>query len=271
MAPTGQRTGMDVLMTGANGTVGTAIADGLDRGFATLDAAGEADYHADVADYEAIRPAFEGRDAVVHLAGYASTDATWEEALTNNVVGTANVLRAADDAGVDRVVFASSNHVVGMYEADHAPELYEPGYDLLIDHTDPIRPDSHYGASKACGEAFGRQYTENHGIRFLALRIGTVNDPGYDHPYGDAELGVERGEWERGSEAYDRQVARMKGTWLSRRDCASLVERCLSADRRFEVLYGVSDNERRWFDIDHARAAVGYDPRDDGEEWDEPP
>lgn len=211
---------MDVLMTGANGTVGTAVADGLDRDFVTLDVEGGADYEGDVADYGAIRPAFEGRDAVVHLAGYASTDATWEKALTSNVVGTANVLRAADEAGVDRVVFASSNHVVGMYESDHAPELYEPGY---------------------------------------------------DHPYGDAELGVETGEWERGSEAYDEQVARMRGTRLSRRDCAGLVECCLTADREFEVLYGVSDNERRWFDIERAREAVGCDPRDDGEEWDAPP
>lgn len=262
---------MDVLMTGANGTVGTAITDHLDREFATLDRDGDADYEGDVADYGAIRPAFDDRDAVVHLAGYASTDATWEQALSSNIVGTANVLRAAADAGVERVVFGSSNHVVGMYEADHAPELYEPGYDLLIDHTDPIRPDSHYGASKACGEAFGRQYAENHGIRFLSLRIGTVNDPDYDHPYGDAELGVERGEWERGSGTYDEQVARMKATWLSRRDCAGLVECCLSADRRFELLYGVSDNERRWLDIERARETVGYDPRDDGEAWDEPP
>lgn len=262
---------MNVLLTGANGTVGTAITDGLDRDFTTLDREGEAEYCADVADYGAIRPAFDGRDAVVHLAGYPATDATWEQALSSNIVGTQNVLRAASDAGVDRVVFASSNHVVGMYEADHAPDLYEPGYDLLVDHTDPIRPDSHYGASKACGEAFGRQYVDNDGMRFFALRIGTVNEPTYDHPYGDAEHGVEAGRWEPGSEAYDEQVARMKGTWLSRRDCAQLVERCLSAARSFEILYGVSDNDRRWFDIERAREAVGYEPRDNGEVWDEPP
>ncbi|MEM4781853.1 MAG: NAD(P)-dependent oxidoreductase [Halalkalicoccus sp.] len=261
---------MTVLLTGANGTVGTAITDHLDREFTTLDVAGGADYEENVAEYDAIRPAFEGRDAVIHLAGYPATDATWEQALTNNVVGTQNVLRAASDAGVERVVFASSNHVVGMYEEEHAPNLYKPDYPLVVDHTDPIRPDSHYGASKACGEAFGRQYAENEGVGFFTLRIGSVRDPEYDHPYGDAERGVEAGRWERDSEEYERQVARMKGTWLSRRDCAQLVECCLDADREFEILYGVSDNDRRWFDIERARESVGYEPRDNGEEWDEP-
>lgn len=261
---------MNVLLTGANGTVGTAISDHLDYEFMTLDIEGDADYTVDIADYESIRPAFDGKAGVIHLAGYPATDATWEQALTNNIVGTQNVLRAANDAGVERVVFASSNHVVGMYEDEHAPALYEPDYDLVVDHTDPIRPDSHYGASKACGEAFGRQYVENEGIRFFALRIGSVRDPEYDHPYGDAERGVEAGRWERDSGEYEEQVARMKGTWLSRRDCAHLVECCLSADRRFEILYGVSDNDRRWFDIDHARKTVGYDPKDNGEGWESP-
>jgi len=39
----------------------------------------------------------------------------------------------------------------------------------------------------------------------------------------------------------------------------------------FGVFNGVSDNDRRWFSIDHARERIGYDPRDNGEEWDAPP
>ena len=268
---------MDVLLTGAHGTVGTAITDHLDHDFTPLDREPQSDETvvADVAEYDAVRPAFDGRDAVVHLAGYPATDATWEEALTNNVVGTGNVLRAAADAGVDRVVFASSNHVVGMYEREHAPELYRRDYDLTIDHTVPIRPDSYYGSSKACGEAFGRQFAELEELAFYALRIGSVRDPEYDHPYGDAERGVEDGEWERGSEAYERQVARMKCTWQSRRDLAHMVDRCLRTEAQghvpFDVFYGVSANKRRWFDIEHARESIGYEPQDDGEEWDAPP
>ena len=173
---------MDVLLTGAHGTVGTALTDHLsdEHEFTLLDRrrvdedhphAGEEAVVADVADYEAIRPAFEGQDAVVHLAGYPTTDGTFDDVLDANIVGTHNVLEAARDAGVDHVVLASSNHVVGMYEVMHAPDIYF-GTDLEVDHTDPIRPDSEYGSSKAAGEAFGRQYAENHGmIAWMVKRL----------------------------------------------------------------------------------------------------
>jgi hypothetical protein len=60
--------------------------------------------------------------------------------------------------------------------------------------------------------------------------------------------------------------------WQSRRDLAHLVDCCLRDESvSFDVFYGVSDNDRRWFDVDHAREVVGYDPEDDGETWDAPP
>ena len=260
---------MDVLLTGALGTVGTAVTDHLDHEFTLLDRREGGHVVADVADYPAIRPAFDGQDAVVHLAGYPATDASWSEALTHNVVGTHNVLEAAADAGVESVVFASSNHVVGGYEQEFAPDLYYGDVDLTVDHTDPIRPDSHYGASKACGEAFGRQYVEREPSpdRFYALRIGSVRDPEYDHPYGDAERLVDDGEADSDSRAYEEVAARMHALWQSRRDLAHLVDCCLRDDSAaFEVFYGVSADEHRWLDIEHAREVVGYDPRD-GAEW----
>ncbi|USZ68251.1 NAD(P)-dependent oxidoreductase [Halorussus salilacus] len=278
---------MDVLLTGAHGTVGSAITDHLDREFTLLDREqpgdgddgreSRPDYDtvvADVTDYDAIRPAFDGQDAVVHLAGYPSTDGSWPEVLENNVVGTRNALEAAADAGVETFVFASTNHVVGMYEVENAPDIYHPDFDLTVDHTGPVRPDSPYGASKVCGEGFGRYYAENRGISFYAIRICSVRDPEYDHPYGDAERGVDRGDWERGSEEYEKMVARMKAMWHSRRDLAHMVECCLDdGSVTFDIFYGVSDNdpERRWFDLDHAREVLGYDPQDSGEEWDAPP
>jgi nucleoside-diphosphate-sugar epimerase len=272
---------MDVLLTGAYGRVGTAIIDGLaDREayeFTYLDREDHPEYEtvvADVADYDAIRPAFDGMDAIIHLAGYPETDGTWREILENNVVGMQNTLEAAADAGVGRFVFASSNHAVGMYEVENAPGIYYPGHGVSIDHTDPLRPDSYYGTSKVFGEALGRQYVETREAptRFYAVRICSVRDPEYDHPYGDAEHGVDRGDWERGSEAYEEQAARMKAMWQSRRDFAHMTDRCLQVDGpAFDVFYGVSDNDRRWFDIDHAREVLGYDPQDNGEEWDGPP
>ena len=281
---------MHVLVTGANGIVGTAVVDGLvDRRdqITALDvetdaidgAYADADLEtivASVTDYEEIRPAFDGVDAVVHLAVYPPgfVDENWDRILEVNVDGTRNVLRAAAEAEVDSVVFASTNHVVGRYETDHAPALYDPDYDLTIDRETPVRPDSSYAVSKLTGEHDGRFFveTKDHPKRFYALRIGSVRPPEYDHPYGDAERGVDDGEWERGSDEYGRQVARLKATWFSRRDCAHMVDRMLRDDSvEFDVFYGVSDNAGRWFDIDHARERLGYEPRDDGAEWNGPP
>jgi len=272
---------MDVLLTGAYGRVGTAIIDNLadkaDYDFTYLDLVGHEEYDTvqeDVSDYEAIKPAFEGKDAVYHLAGYPETDGTWQEILENNIIGMYNAIEAARESGVETFVFASTNHVVGMYEIDNAPEIYYPGFDLTIDHTDPRRPDSYYGSSKSFGEDLGRYYVENYEYpkQFYALRLASVRHAEYDHPYGDAEEGVDNDEWERGSAEYEEMVARMKAMWQSRRDHAHMVEQCLTdEDVEFDVFYGVSDNDRRWFDIDHARAVIDYDPQDNGEEWGGPP
>lgn len=277
----------NVLVTGAYGRCGTAIIDHLHDhptyAFTYLNRSdrpadhryGEYDTHvADVSDYEAMHPAFEGQDAVVHLAAYPYTEGSWDDVLEPNIVGMYNALEAAREAGVETFIFGSTNHVMGMYEEEFAPDLYEHDFDLELDHTDPVRPDSYYGTTKSFGEDLGRYYVENYAYpeRFYALRICSVRSPEYDHPYGDALQAVENGEYTRRSEAYDRDVKRMKAMWHSRRDFAHQVECCLRDDSvEFDAFYGVSDNDRRWFDIDHARDVIGYDPRDSAEDWTEPP
>lgn len=272
---------MRVLLTGSYGRVGTAIIEHLSVDdsfdFTYLDVNDHPEYEtviADIANYEAIRPAFENQDAVVHLAATTETSAPWEAVLENNIVGVYNVFRAAQVSGVEQVVFASSNSVLGLYEERYAPDIYYGEVDFTLNAETPARPDSLYGTSKVFGEALGRYYAETDGFptRCYALRIGSVRDPEYDHPYGDAERGVEEGRWNRNSEAYNRKVARMKATWQSRRDAAQLVDRCLRDKTvTFDVFYGVSDNMNRWFDIEHARDIVGYDPVDSADEWERPP
>lgn len=278
---------MNVLVTGSYGRCGTAIIDhlaGRERySFTFLNRSDRPEDHeyggydtvvADVADYESIRPAFEGQDAVLHLAAYPYTDGDWEDILEPNVVGMQNVLRCSREAAVESMVFGSTNHVMGMYEEEFAPELYEVDHDLLLTATDPERPDSFYGASKSFGEDLGRYYVEEyeHPRSVYALRICSVRWPSYDHPYGDAEAGVDDGEWERNSAAYDRAVRRMKAMWHSRRDFAQLVDRCLRDEHvEFDVFHGVSDNDRRWFDLGNARERLGYDPADNAEHWEGPP
>lgn len=193
---------MRVLVTGSEGTVASGIkghldgdSDDFDRDsdheFVYLDHedAPDVDHVADISDYDAIRPAFDGVDAVVHLAAEPAVSTPWEAVLENNIVGTRNVLEAAADAGVDRVLFASSIHAAGMWEETGKPDVYELDDDTCVTVDDPERPDSHYGVSKAYGEDLGRYYVEQHEYptRFYAARIASVRAGDYDHPYGDSE------------------------------------------------------------------------------------
>lgn len=288
---------MNILVTGAYGRVGTALIDHLhDRDeydFTYLNRSDRPDDHpyggfdtvvADIANYEAIRPAFDGQDAVIHLAAYPLTDGTWEDVLEPNLIGMNNVLKAAREEGVEKFIFGSTHHVMGMYEKEYAPEIYDPESDFVVDHTDPVRPDSHYASTKVFGAAYGRYYAENYDYptSFYSIRIGSVRMPENDHPYGDAESGFsvsathgtdeEDAELDRDSDRYEQKVIRMKSTWQSRRDCAHMHDCCLrDEETKFDIFYGVSDNDRNWMDIEHAREAIGYDPQDNSEDWTAPP
>ena len=112
------------------------------------------------------------------------------------------------------MVFASSNHTVGMYELDGAPALYDPDDERSYDHTAEIRPDSLYGVSKVYGEALGRMYMERHGLRVFCLRIGAVrahDDPTEPNANPLIDLDAEG------------QRNRLRAVWLSQRDCAELI------------------------------------------------
>jgi nucleoside-diphosphate-sugar epimerase len=277
---------MDVLVTGAYGRCGTALIDHLhddEYDFTYYNRSGRPDDHpyggyetivGNVTEAKKFREASEGRDAMVHMAAYPSPSGDWTDVFEPNIVGTYNALEAAREEELETFVFLSTNHVMGLYETEHAPELYSRDYSLVVDHTDPVRPDSYYGASKSFGEDLARYYVEQfeYPKRVYNLRVGTVNMPEYDHPYGNAESGVDEGSYERGSEAYERAVARLKCTWQSRRDFSHEVDCCLADDSvEYGIFYGVSDNQRRWFDLEHARSRIDYNPQDDGDEWDGPP
>jgi NAD+ dependent glucose-6-phosphate dehydrogenase len=250
-----------VLVTGAEGLIGSVLRERLatryDLRALTRAPAAFPSHVADIADLDAIRPAFEEMGAVVHLAGESRVDTPWAEILHSNIVGTRNVLEAARLAQVGRVVLASSNHAVGMYEVDAAPAIYAPDDARVLDERAEVRPDSDYGASKAFGEAMGRMYADRFGIRVVCLRIGSVIAD--DDPTGPAVLGGAG--WMPWLTDDDRR-ARIRATWLSHRDCAALVRCALEADVRFAIAYGVSDNARRLWSLDAARELLGFVPRD---------
>ena len=134
-----------VLVTGMSGLIGGLVRDRIEGKY-TLSALnrrpveGVECHLADIADLEAIRPAFEGVDVVVHLAAMAQPSGmTWEELLSANIVGCYNVFEASRQAGVKRIVFASSGATVRNWDRvfpynaivegryDEVPETWKKG------------------------------------------------------------------------------------------------------------------------------------------------
>ncbi|ARS89418.1 NAD-dependent glucose-6-phosphate dehydrogenase Azf [Natrarchaeobaculum aegyptiacum] len=241
-----------VLLTGAMGGVGQAILGGiaddhewrlLDRDPPTEEQPGEF-VVADITDEEAVREAMEGIDVVIHLAGDPRKTAAWESVLPNNIDGTQTVYEAAVDAGVEKVAFASSNHAVGGYETDErTPDMYRTNDEFCLDGTELPRPGNLYGVSKVTGEALGRYYHDEYGISVVNVRIGNLTK---GHPPIDYERG--------------------QAMWLSYRDCAHLFDRCIRADYDYEIVYGISDNDRKYYSIERAKDVLGYEPRDNSAE-----
>jgi uronate dehydrogenase len=167
-----------LLITGAAGNMGRLLRPLLrrdDRVLRLTDlaevndlAAGEESMVADVTDPAAIDKACQDVDTILHLGGL-STEAAFDDILNVNIAGTHNVLRAAVDAGVSRVILASSNHAVGFYRRSTDAAA---GGGLLPDDLPP-RPDTYYGWSKAAAEAMGALYHHRYGLDVIAVRIGT--------------------------------------------------------------------------------------------------
>lgn len=236
-----------VVITGARGLIGGILSGGLGGKHEVTGV--DARTGVDMRDLSAAERAFAGADVVVDLAANPRTDTPWPEILGNNLPATTNALEAARRTGVKRVVFASSNHVTGLYEQeDPYARIVAGQYDGLdpgsiprITSGHPIRPDGPYGVGKAFGEAAGRFYADVHGLSVVCLRIGTVNSQ--NRP----------------------RNARERATLLTHRDLLHLVEACIGApdDLRFAIFYGVSANTWRFWEIEDAAAAVGYRPQDD--------
>jgi len=242
-----------VLLTGAGGYVGQAILDGIGDAYdwRLLFHSPRETYPdhevllGDVTDPERMAEACEGVGAVIHLAGDPRPEAPWDSVLANNIDGTKVLYQAAVDAGVEKFAYASSNHVVGHFETAHRPEVYREGGPVMLDGTELPRPGNFYGVSKAAAEVLGRYYHDEYGISVVNVRIGNLSK---GHPPIDYERG--------------------QAMWLSYRDCAHLFDCCLRADYDFEIVYGISDNDRKFYSLERAREVLGYDPQDNSAAYD---
>ncbi len=227
-----------VLITGAGGAIGSRLRKLLPELYELVltDLAPPSDLEphetflaADLADAPSIEHAAAGADGIVHLGGQSS-EGSWETILRSNIEGTRNLFEAARKQGVRRVVFASSNHVVGFY-----PRAQTIGTQAL-----PL-PDTRYGVSKAFGEALGALYAYKYGLGVFCIRIGNVSEAPAD----------------------ERRLA----IWLKPEDLVSLIRIGLEReDLVYEVVYGMSDNARAWWDNSGARE-LGYKPEGRSEDF----
>ena len=228
---------MRILMTGAAGKVGTLLRPRLAREGRTLRLSdlqplepgpGEEAVTADLNDEAAMAEAMKGADAVIHLGGQ-SREHPWADIVAANINGTHVLLEAARREGVEHVVLMGSHHAAGFHTRPAG------GADLP-DYAFP-RPDTFYGVSKVAMEALGSLYHDRFGMNVTVIRLGTCND-------GSADT-------------------RGLATWISPGDLARLLEAALTAPG-YHVVWGVSDNARRWWSLEEARA-IGYVSLDDSE------
>jgi uronate dehydrogenase len=189
---------------------------------------GESFVQADLADYAKMSEIIKGADMVVHFGGHPD-EKPFEDILHANIIGCYNIWQAAHEAGVRRIVYASSIHAVGLHPKTTAINI----------HT-PHRPDSYYGLAKCFAEDMAKLYWDKKGLEAVCLRILSCANV---------------------------TNSRALGSWLSYDDLIHLVERAVDTPTTgFAVIYGVSNNDRS--PVDNSGASfLGYRPRDNAEQF----
>ncbi|HJR79972.1 MAG TPA: NAD(P)-dependent oxidoreductase [Anaerolineales bacterium] len=187
----------------------------------------------DLQDPAACRQACEGMDRVIHLAADPSPEADFFDSLLgNNIAATYNMFRAAQEAGCQRFIFASSVHAVAAYPAD-----------VQVKVNMPVRPMNLYGVSKCFGEALAACFAFSEGLPSIVLRIGAYRLPNDDERLPSAE----------------------KDAFLNADDFNDLLIECLETPNvTFAIAHAISDNTFKRLDLSETREIFGYRPQADG-------
>lgn len=221
-----------LLITGATGAVGTLLRPLLRTrynlvltGRKHLDTHhGEVFISGDITSPAFVDAITWNVDGILHLAGAVSKDLNFEESLGPNYRSVLLLLEACRRRNIDRFIFASSHHIIGMLPSTQS-----------WDEAAPIAPDGFYGLSKAFGEAACAMYAMKFGIRSLVVRIGNADEQIVD--------------------------GRRERIWISAEDMAALViEGMEGADLSFEIVNGVSNTPNPLL-VRRPTRQLSYEPR----------
>lgn len=266
-----------IVVTGGSGKAGRAVVADLTAAghdVLSVDIAASLDPDAptlavDLVDLGETLEALSGADAVVHLAAVPAPGIRPDGAtFANNMMSTYNVFTAATRLGLERVVWASSETLIGL-PFDREKPRYAP-----IDEDHPLLPESHYSLSKLAGEAIAAQFNRWSGVPIVALRISNIME---EHDYA------------RFPGFWDDPTIRAWNLWgyVDARDVAQAVQLSLSADVTGTPAYlvaaadtcmttpsaellaqvypdvpvrGAVDGHRTLLSVERARAELGYEP-----------
>jgi nucleoside-diphosphate-sugar epimerase len=184
---------------------------------------------ADLTDFEICKKLCVGIDTIIHLAGVASPNSSFDEVLNANIIGSKNIFEAAIQANCKRVIYASSAQTIEGYNED-----------IQINKNMPVRPKNFYGVSKCFGEALGAYYAFQENLSVICLRIGA-----YEFPSDFSEMN-----------------ARDLSAFLHPDDCNQLLDKCIETENlKYEILNAISNNRYKRLDITETIEKVGYKPK----------
>jgi len=222
-----------IILTGATGKTGRIVVQGLqDYEVTSIDLP-----DIDLRNYEGLVDLFKGHDMIIHFAWNTTTE-NWKSITVDpdNMKMVANVYRAAVEAGVKRVLMASSVH------ADDFPNWKGPG--LLSPHRVPV-PQNPYGASKVFMEALGRHYATHTGLEVVCVRFAGTN-PENRPPPKEQDLDRRR--------------------WLTHNDLFALLKICIDFPKipnNYCIFYGVSNHPRSIHDYSNP---LGWKPTENADD-----